>query len=205
MSIPSSRSDDSNQRQDRIAQMVSRELHDKIVQMMAAALTRMELAEHYYESDKTAAAQAKWDEARETVRVAMMMAKDLAVRVRMSFAEDAPATAEDVEAALTFPVHDEAREELYLVLREAVDNALTHSGAQDITIRISVDQGGVTATVRDNGMGIPDQRAHSPVSLGLRSMQERVNQLGGTLSLASLPCFGTEVRVRLPDADGSAA
>jgi signal transduction histidine kinase len=184
-----------------MAQMLSRELHDKIAQLMAAALTRMELAQHYYSTGEIAAAQVKWAESSQMVRRALTTTKDLATRVRTLAAggteADHSAGGGD-SAAVKWPSHSERREELYLILREAVDNALTHSGAQDVTIRLSVRSGTVAATVADNGTGVPEERRRSPRSLGLHSMYERVRSLGGTFSLASIPSVGTQVSVVLP-------
>jgi signal transduction histidine kinase len=182
----------------RFARTVSRELHDNIAQSMAAALTRMELAEHYLDNGDTAAALDKWGKARDAARQALVMTKALAIRARTFFAVSVPAARESVENTTRLPHRDIPREEIFLILREAVNNALSHSGADDITIRLSVSQEHVSATVHDNGSGLPPEQLHSPTSLGLRSMCERVRLLGGTLALTSRRSVGTWVRVRVP-------
>jgi signal transduction histidine kinase len=183
--------------------MFSRELHDRIGQMLAAALVRMELNEHYMTSGDLPAARVKWDESHEIVQRALALTKTLAIRARTLFTDVAAADA--IEGGIVpgiFPPHLERREELYLVLREALDNALSHSGAEDITIQLSVDGNRVVATVDDNGCGVPRERQQSLVSLGLRSMAERVKRLGGTFSLTSLPSSGTRVSAQVPMRDG---
>jgi signal transduction histidine kinase len=172
---------------------ISRELHDDIAQGIAAAVTRMELGTHYLDSGDSAAARAKWLEAREISRRTLVMSKQLAVRARAFSAGELPETAEAVHSRLKPP-----REELSLILREAVSNALDHSGADIITIRLSVGKGSLTATVEDDGAGIPADQVNSVASLGLRSICERAELLGGTAAVRSSPAKGTRVEVTLP-------
>ncbi|MDX6738915.1 sensor histidine kinase [Actinocorallia sp. A-T 12471] len=81
----------------------------------------------------------------------------------------------------------------YRVVREAVTNALRHSGAAHLTVRLTADGGALRVTVSDDGS------ASSPVvpGHGLTGMRERVTALGGTLEWqshdgftlhATLPC-----------------
>jgi len=100
----------------------------------------------------------------------------------------------------------EVEETLYRVARQAVDNALRHGAAREATIRLVLEACGdgeqVALTVRDDGRGfvVPTslgallRRNH----LGIISMRERVDGVGGTFSLASSPGAGTEIRVRVP-------
>ena len=180
------------------AQAVSRELHDNIAQTVAAALNKMELGAHYYEAGDATAALAKWDAARTIARQALVTTKTLAVQARSYFAADVPATRRSVENSTRLPHRDLPQEEIFLILKEAVNNALTHSGADNITITLSVDQGTVAATVADDGSGVPGDRFGSPESLGLRSMQERVQLLGGTVGVTSQQAAGTQVQVDIP-------
>jgi signal transduction histidine kinase len=172
---------------------VSRELHDDIAQGIAAAVTRMELGTHYLDGGDSAAARAKWMEAREIARRTLVMSKNLAVRARAFFAGELLQTLEVPDHLVKPP-----REELSLILREAVNNALDHSGAGTITIRLSVGEGNLTATVEDDGRGIPAGQVDSVASLGLRSICERAELLGGTAALRSSPAKGTRVEVTLP-------
>jgi signal transduction histidine kinase len=87
------------------------------------------------------------------------------------------------------------RDELFLVLREAVLNAVRHSGGRRITVVVSVSGGRVQAEVADDGRGLPDDAARGT---GLSSMQERVAILGGTLTVAGGPRAGTRVKVQVP-------
>jgi signal transduction histidine kinase len=62
------------------------------------------------------------------------------------------------EAAL---VPEEVREQLFLVLREALRNTVSHSGASKVTVRVVVEQSAIAGFVEDNGQGF-DRRRLSP-------------------------------------------
>jgi two-component system sensor histidine kinase UhpB len=57
-------------------------------------------------------------------------------------------------------------------------------------------------TIRDNGRGMPREKADDPKSLGLLGIRERAELLGGSVMIDSLPGEGTAVVVTLPLAKG---
>ena len=85
---------------------------------------------------------------------------------------------------------------LYRVAQEAVSNAVKHSRAQRVSLHIHGTPGGVVMTVSDDGVGFDVRAARR--GLGLLSMGERVEQLGGTLRLRSERGRGTHVEVTVP-------
>jgi signal transduction histidine kinase len=87
-------------------------------------------------------------------------------------------------------------EELYLLAHEALNNTLKHAKATRVTVRIGADDRFVELEISDNGLGF-DPRAVNGGGLGLISMRERAERLGGTLSLQSWPEEGTTVKVRV--------
>jgi signal transduction histidine kinase len=85
------------------------------------------------------------------------------------------------------------------VAGEAVTNVVRHSRAHHCTVRLRVaDQ--VELDVTDDGVGIAPG---ADAGLGLRSMDERARELGGTLDVATFPHGGTAVRLRIPITAGS--
>ena len=82
---------------------------------------------------------------------------------------------------------------------EALTNALKHSGAVRVDIRLQFDQDAVELTVQDDGCGMAveagDQRAGH---FGLLGIRERVDKLGGVLRLSGAPGAGTTLSVRVP-------
>jgi signal transduction histidine kinase len=82
----------------------------------------------------------------------------------------------------------------YRIAIEAMTNAVRHSGGTHCVVSITVDDDAVEVMVRDDGHGlIPDRKP----GVGLRSMQERADEVGGTLSVESA-AQGTIVSARLP-------
>ena len=91
----------------------------------------------------------------------------------------------------------EATVSLYRVVQEALHNALKYSKARDITIDLKGIAGELTLTIADDGVGF-DADGAAGTGLGLTSMQERVEALGGTVAIRSRPGAGTRVEIRVP-------
>lgn len=90
---------------------------------------------------------------------------------------------------------DQVAQELYLVLREAVHNTLMHADAAGIDVDITITAERVTVEVGDDGIGFDVSRTHGT---GLVSMRERLELLGGTLSVSTAAGRGAYVRASLP-------
>ncbi|MFF5127398.1 sensor histidine kinase [Streptomyces syringium] len=97
---------------------------------------------------------------------------------------------------------EQTRQELFLIVREALRNAFTHAKAGRIDVAVRIYPDAVHATVTDDGVGLPERRDGE--GTGLRAMRQRVSALGGTLELTGEPGRGTRVRLRIP-LDGTEA
>jgi signal transduction histidine kinase len=89
----------------------------------------------------------------------------------------------------------------YRIAQEALTNVARHAGADHCRISLAIDEAGVLCLqVRDDGRGIPDPQQNSSVraGVGLTSMRERAQELGGSLVVEPRPEGGTLVRARLP-------
>ncbi|MEW2359862.1 histidine kinase [Spirillospora sp. NPDC029432] len=82
----------------------------------------------------------------------------------------------------------------YLVVCEAVTNALKHAGARAITVDVTAGGGRAEVTVTDDGRGGADLRAGT----GLRGLAERVGAAGGRLVVSDRRPHGTVLEVVLP-------
>lgn len=87
---------------------------------------------------------------------------------------------------------------LYRIAQEALNNSLKHAVATAITVRVAATTGQVTLEVTDNGRGFAPALAHESPGIGLSSMRERAEKLGGTVTILSAPGQGTTVRVQMP-------
>jgi signal transduction histidine kinase len=83
---------------------------------------------------------------------------------------------------------------LYRITQEALTNAIKHANAKTITVMIRLESD-LELLVRDDGQGLPE---HYRAGLGLRSMRERAEELGGSLQLSSNAQQGTEIKATLP-------
>ena len=85
----------------------------------------------------------------------------------------------------------------YRIAQEAITNAARHSGASSCHLSLSLDEaeGTLQLEVADDGTGIPEGRS---AGVGMSSMRERAEELGGTLTVGSLPEDGTRLLARLP-------
>jgi signal transduction histidine kinase len=86
---------------------------------------------------------------------------------------------------------------LYRVAQEALQNALKHSRATELALDLSGTSDGLTLTFRDDGVGF-DIDAAWKTGIGLRSMSERLQAVGGSLTLTSRPGAGTRLRAFVP-------
>jgi signal transduction histidine kinase len=86
---------------------------------------------------------------------------------------------------------------LFRVVQEALQNALKHSHAQNVSIHLSGTADGVMLTVIDDGVGFAVDAGWGR-GLGLISMSERVDAIGGTFNVRSSPHRGTRIEVSVP-------
>jgi two-component system, NarL family, sensor histidine kinase LiaS len=91
-------------------------------------------------------------------------------------------------------------ENLYWIAQEALNNALKHAEAKQISITIHAEEGILTLKIEDNGVGFDTTSVAS--GIGFRTMQERAGIMGAEIELLSQPEQGTQVcvRVRVPSA-----
>jgi signal transduction histidine kinase len=95
------------------------------------------------------------------------------------------------------PPADPARDgEVLRIAQEALHNALKHAQANHITVRLEADDGRLLLVVEDDGVGFePEGAAARSRRLGLTSMEERAQRIGGTLEIRSARDAGTTVRL----------
>jgi signal transduction histidine kinase/ligand-binding sensor domain-containing protein len=92
------------------------------------------------------------------------------------------------------------RDEVYLIVREAVINAFRHSEASAIEVKVGYISRNLRVSVRDNGCGIDEELLKSGREghWGLMNMRERAERIGGRLKVLSRANAGTVVRLWIP-------
>jgi signal transduction histidine kinase/ligand-binding sensor domain-containing protein len=93
-------------------------------------------------------------------------------------------------------VSPEARHNLFLVVKQALNNIACHAHATEVWLRVAFKDGKIEIEIKDNGRGFvatPNPRAN-----GLRNMRQRMEEIGGTFSVDSKPGEGTKISAAYP-------
>ena len=93
----------------------------------------------------------------------------------------------------------EFRFTIFLLVKEALNNVLKHSGAQNALLQMRASANQLQLTIQDDGCGFnPDSVARRN---GLNNLQTRVMELGGQMTIQSAPGGGTRISITAPLAD----
>jgi signal transduction histidine kinase len=87
---------------------------------------------------------------------------------------------------------------LYRIAQEALNNVLKHAQARHVTVSLRHENGAIVLEVADDGCGLEGTASRTSGGMGLRSMEERASQLGGTFTVRSSPGAGTHILVEVP-------
>ena len=93
----------------------------------------------------------------------------------------------------------EAKIALYRIAQEALTNIERHSGADHVSVDLRGHKQGATLRIADNGVGLSEAGRNRAAGLGLRNMQERVEQLEGSFrTLSATKGGGTVIEATVP-------
>jgi PAS domain S-box-containing protein len=197
---------------------ISRELHDRVAHRMGVVHQSLELFAALRESAPVRAAE-KLDLARRNTRQALDQTRNLSAELRSlqeeeleggieaAFGKLAEAYVPDgMEMDVSFSgeesaLPDPVGTQVYLTMREAIRNAVKHSGCSRIGVALEVRDGDVHGLVEDDGEGFDPEAVEEAMpswGLGLGSMRERLEMLGGSLRVDSEPGEGTKIEMRVP-------
>lgn len=102
-----------------------------------------------------------------------------------------------------FPNYIEAA--VFRIIQEAIENAIAHANPSRIQVTIDTDDQAIRMAVEDDGAGfdavkvLEAARERKGASIGIASILERVEILGGKVDIASTPGLGTSVRAEIPN------
>ena len=105
------------------------------------------------------------------------------------------------ERAPVREVPTNVRHNVFLVVKEALQNIVKHARATEVWLRINVTNHGLRIAIEDNGCGF----AYAPDNAfadGLRNMQQRMGEIGGECRIQSRVGAGTEIMVEMPWSPG---
>ena len=95
---------------------------------------------------------------------------------------------------------DQAAEALYRAALETLNNSLKHAEASRVTVRLEMAAPTVTLKIIDNGRGFDPEQVSG--GMGLRNIQERLEQVDGCVKISSAPGSGAAVELAVTVADG---
>lgn len=199
--------------EERVRQRISEQLHDGALQDLLAA--RQDLVEAATAEANDAMRTEMLGYAREGVERAVKLLREAVhalhpvvlqhggLEAAMRAAADQAARQGGFRAAVTVdPAATGLRDELVMSLaRELLNNAAKHAQAAVVRVRVGRDDGTVRLEVADDGVGLDaDAVANAPLNghIGLASLAQRVEAVGGTLALGGGDDGGTTVVAQLP-------
>lgn len=192
---------------------LARDLHDSLGHSLVALSVQLEAIQRLYKVDADKAS-AQVDELKNLTRASMDDLRRSLAGLRTpglgerKLSEALQTLSVDVAQraylAVTCHIHDDANqlspvhaETLWRVAQEALANIERHAGARNVDLKLDIESQHAMLTITDDGCGFPADAENKPGHYGLRGMRERVEGLGGTLTLSGNE-NGSRVDVSLP-------
>jgi len=194
---------------------LSRDLHDRALQLLTSARMRLDSCHHHLKSDPVALEnelliiEDNLDRAVTEIRNLLaenriddqLQAGSLERRLKEELSIFSARSGFQIELQCAVDTHElpiDIEKELYFTLREGVLNAVRHARASEIRLSLARSPSGYQAILSDNGVGFVVAATEGSSHYGLKGMKERVQKLGGTLDIASAPGKGTKIEIAIP-------
>jgi signal transduction histidine kinase len=184
---------------------IERDLHDGTQQRLVSIAMTLGLAESKLAADRPAV-EPVLREARDALTVALAELRELTQGIRPAILVERglAAALDDLSRRAALPVRldvavsgrlpEQVEGAAYFVASEALANAAKHSHASEVRLAASHKDGVLVLEVTDDGIG----GAAAGGGSGLRGLADRVEALGGRLTVSSPPGRGTTLRVEIP-------
>lgn len=194
-------------------QRIARELHDDTAQRLAALLVRLKIRTKRAGDESREFLEELRSELLDITEGLRRIARGLrppalddaglaaALRSHVrTVTEDAPLDVDLDVGGVDDLLHPDSKLALYRIAQEALSNALRHSGADLVEVRVRERRGAAVLEVTDDGRGfeVPDAPEAEGRGLGILGMHERAHGVGGALEIESAPDRGTRIRAVLP-------
>jgi signal transduction histidine kinase/ligand-binding sensor domain-containing protein len=195
---------------------IARELHDNLAQEILGVSVQLEIVTRFLNSSPEAA-RTHLDRARALVRSSMAEARRYVWDLRSQSLDDRdlPAALAEMTRRLTAesgvhtqfevggtlrPLPKQVENNLLRIGQEAVNNAVRHARAENVSVRLVFDATSVRLNIKDDGRGFdPEVQGNGAGGhFGLVGMRERAREMGGEVRVASGPGEGCEVEVNVP-------
>lgn len=103
----------------------------------------------------------------------------------------------DIDEAIKLP--ETTEEHVFRIIQESLSNTLRHADANEVKLKIFTRSNELFIHIADNGQGFDiGEDMNRKTSYGLKTMKERSEELGGTLTIRSIKSEGTYIDIRIP-------
>jgi ligand-binding sensor domain-containing protein/two-component sensor histidine kinase len=193
---------------------IARELHDTLLQDIAAIAMKLELISQ--EIDKSPSSAKKeldqviitmddcQNDARksiENLRTAGSKSNTLCAElenIANNISSDYPVQVHLETLGLPYPLPKDFEENLAKICKEAVNNAIKHGKAQYIDLKLIYDPEWIQLKIQDDGCGFDASAINTKGHYGLTGMKERAIEIGGNFSIYGQNGTGTKIMVEIP-------
>lgn len=189
----------------RVRRRIQQDLHDEIgsnlgtVSLVTSHLLRADLPTEYLEelSDVNRSAREATSSLREVIWLTdkSILTLDKAFTYMEMRAEqmvhDCKLVVDAPQNVPSYPISSVFKRNLFLLFTEAIHNSQKHAKASKIMVALGVSDSHITIRVADDGCGFAPETVRE--GIGLQSMRERAEQLGGEIHITSAPSVGTTV------------
>ncbi len=194
---------------------VTREIHDSLLQGFAGVVFQLYAASRQFDSNPQQSKE-KLDRALDQADTSLREARQMMMDMRLPVLEDRtlPDALAEVganavaETSVAFqlktkgrvaPLAYSAQAAMFLIGREAINNAVNHAGASRITVQLTYSDKEFRMTVQDDGSGFdPEAARQKEGHFGVQSMGERAKQVGAAFGIDTAPGRGAKIEVSVP-------
>lgn len=190
---------------------LAQELHDGVGQSLYTISVALEAIESFVQNPKL---QNYIDEVRKELASVMSDVKDYSYHLRpqsldqlgllaaiqgliLKIEKNNPSITTSFSSNIDYRLPATVEINLYRVVQEAIHNITKYAMAKTISIELTDYQHKIEMIIKDNGIGF-DIEVASKSGLGLKHMEERINQLGGSCSIHSRCGEGTMIKASIP-------
>lgn len=190
---------------------ISQDLHDEIGSTLTSINILSKVSQNNLEKDKSKASELLQKISEQSADMQQSMSdivwsirpdndkmENLVIRMREYLGQTAEARNMQVQFSADEKVLNENlsmqhRQHIFLIFKEAVNNAVKYSGGKTVTVFLGRENSHIRLSIKDDGTGFNASRITS--SSGLKNMQARAKELQGTLHITSDADSGTEVEL----------
>lgn len=194
-------------------QRLSRKMHDGPAQALSNFILQAEIAQRYFDRDIDQA-RVELEDLKETAGKTFQKVRDFIFELRPMMLDDLgiiptlrhyiKAYQEQVDFKVDFaPLGTERRLDRYVevmifrAIQELLSNATRHSKGNQVQVEVDITETEVKVSVEDNGEGFDVEEALDG-SMGLKVIKDRVDMLGGHMTIDSMASQGTRISFQLP-------